>query len=337
MTGADDHDLGLEPLEREAVAWIRRLTSGQMTVADAETLRDWRNRSPAHGAAFATARRLWRDLEPAGRSLRWQSHRVSGLAGIEDRQRPASLSRRSLLGAGLAGAAAAAVYAVVRPPLDLWPSLTELRADYRTGTGEQRDISLSADTSVRMNTQTSIVIRSLDSDSARLELIGGQALFSTTAREGRSLAVLAADRWITATEAQFDVRRLHGRSAPLVCVTCMQGSLTSVRDSETKVVVPGQQLRYDSDGSARMETVDPEIVSAWQRGVLIFRSTPLSDVVEEVNRYRPGRIVMVNSELGRLSVSGRYRIDNLDEILDQFARAFGAKVRSLPGGLVLLS
>ncbi|TAI67961.1 FecR domain-containing protein [Bradyrhizobium sp. Leo170] len=336
MTDAGDHDLGLDPLEREAVAWVRRLTSGQMTVADAETLRDWRSRSPAHGAAFATASRLWRDLEPAGRNLRWQS-RVSGPAEIEERQRPASLSRRYLLGAGLASAAAAAAYALVRPPLDLWPSLTELRADYRTGTGEQRDISLSAETSVRMNTQTSIVIRSLESDNERLELIGGQALFSTTAREGRSLAVLAADRWITATEAQFDIRHLHGRTAPLVCVTCMQGSLAIVRDSETTPVIPGQQLRYDSNGPARLETVDPEIISAWQRGVLIFRATLLSDVVEEVNRYRPGRIVVVNSELGRSPVSGRFRIDNLNEILDQIARAFGAKVRSLPGGLVLLS
>jgi transmembrane sensor len=188
-----------------------------------------------------------------------------------------------------------------------------------------------------MNTQTSIAGRPPNSDSERLELIGGEASFSTNPRDGRSLAVLAADRWTNATAAQFDVKHLHGRTTAEVCVTCLQGSVTVVRGNETTPVNPGQQFRYDGNGFARMETVDPDVVSAWQRGVLIFRATPLSDVVEEVNRYRPGRIVVVSSELGRQPVSGRFRIDNLDEILDQIERAFGAKMRSLPGGLVLLS
>lgn len=336
MIGADDRDSTLDPVEREAVAWVRRLTSGQMTVAEADALRDWRNKSPAHGAAFAAATRLWKDLEPAARSLR-QVGRGAGPAQIGQRPSPAMVSRRLWLGGGLVAAASAAAYVVIRPPMGLWPSLSELRADYRTGTGEQRNIALSADTSVRMNTQTSIVIRSIHEDTEQLELIGGEASFSTTARDGRSLAVLAADRWINATTAQFDVRHLHGRTAPSVCVTCLQGSVSILRDSDAKLLVAGQQVRYDADGFTRLRTVDAELVSAWQRGVLIFRATPLSDVVEEVNRYRPGRIIVVNSELARLPVSGRFRIDNLSEILDELERSFGAKMQSLPGGLVLLS
>lgn len=336
MTSADHRDIGVDPLEREAVAWVRRLTAGQVTVADAKAFKDWRNKSPAHRTAFAEASRLWQELEPAGRSLR-QRGGAFEQADPAYRRRPAFVSRRALLGGGLASAAAAVAYAMIHPPLQLWPSLTELRADYRTGTGEQRDITLSADTSVRMNTQTSIVVRSHDEGAERLELVRGEASFSTVAREGRSLAVLAADRWITAATAQFDVRYLRDQTNPSVCVTCLQGSLTVVRDSETKQIGSGQQLRYDGDGSAHLEAFDPDIVSAWQRGVLIFRATPLSEVVEEVNRYRPGRIIVVNTRLGQLPVSGRFRIDNLDEILDQMRRAFDAKVRTLPGGLVFLS
>jgi transmembrane sensor len=246
------------------------------------------------------------------------------------------VNRRFALGGGLAAAAAAAAYVVVRPPLGLWPSWIELRADYRTGTGEQREVSLSADVSVRMNTQTSIAVRPADNDTDRVELIGGEASFSKRPLAGRSLAVLAADRWITANEAKFDVRHLHGRIGPSVCVTCLQGTLNIARGNEATALTSGQQLRYDNDGLAGVEAIDPDIATAWQRGVLIFRFTPLADVVEEINRYRPGRIVVVDSEIARVLVSGRFQIDALDEVLSQFEQGFGAKIRSLPGGLVLL-
>jgi transmembrane sensor len=335
MTGTDDRNMGIDPMEREAIAWVRQVTSGQMTAADAEALKLWRNQSAAHAAAFSAASRLWKDLEPAGRS--WRRHGVAGSARIDGRQSSLSMNRRFLLGGGLATAAAAAAYAVIEPPLGLWPSWTELRADYRTETGEQRDVSLSADVSVRMNTQTSLAIRTGDNDIERVELIGGEASFSKRAGQGRSLAVLAADRWITASTAQFDVRHLHSRIASSVCVTCLQGALMVDRGNDTTALTAGQQLRYDRGGLARVDAVDPDAASAWQRGILVFRFTPLADVVEEINRYRPGRIVVVSSEIGRVPVSGRFRIDALDEILSQMQQAFGAKIRTLPGGLVLLS
>jgi transmembrane sensor len=190
---------------------------------------------------------------------------------------------------------------------------------------------------MRMNTQTSVAIQPSDNDTERVELIAGEASFSTNARGGRSLAVLAADRWITANVAQFDVLHVHGRIAPSVCVTCLQGQLKIERASEATTLTSGQQLRYDGGGVERVDAVDPDVATAWQRGVLIFRFTPLADVVDEINRYRPGRIVVINPATGRIPVSGRFRIDNLDEVLTQIEQAFGAKVRSLPGGFVLLS
>jgi transmembrane sensor len=336
MTGAIDRNDGMDPLEREAIAWVRRLTSGQATAADAEALKLWCNRSPAHAAAFGSARQLWKDLGPAGHD--WRRHAAAAATAHAGVPVPyPSVSRRFLLGGGLAAASAAAVYAAVRPPLGLWPSWMELRADYRTGTGERRDVRLSDDVSVRMNTQTSIAIQSSVDGAERVELIGGEASFSANSRGGRSLVVLAADRSIRVNTGEFDVRHLYGRIAPSVCVTCLQGQLEVERGTEATTLTPGHQLRYDSGGSARMDAVDPDLASAWQRGVLIFRFTPLADVVDEINRYRPGRIIVMNPATGRLPVSGRFRIDNLDEILTRIEQAFGAKVRSLPGGLVLLS
>ncbi len=230
----------------------------------------------------------------------------------------------------------AGAYAVVRPPLDLWPSLAEMTADYRTGTGEQRDLALSDESSIRMNTRTSIARQPPQAGIDKVKLIAGEASFSTT-RQGHSFLVLAADSEITASEARFDVSYLSDGDGATVCATCLQGELKVHRAGETSVVNFGQQLRYDRSGARQIRTIDPEVAAAWHQGVLIFRFTPLADVVVEVNRYRPGRIVVMNTQIGRIPVSGRFHITRLDVILTQFEQAFGARVRSLPGGVVLLS
>lgn len=329
MNDGDDKALELDPLERAAVDWVHLLASGKATAADAEALKRWCLQSQAHAAAYAEASRLWRQFGPAARNLRRRGEISRGLAPL-DLVRPV-VRRRAVLGAGLAAAAGA--YAVIHPPFALWPALAELRADYRTDTGEQRQLALPGDISVRMNTQTSIALRSAEGSADRVELIAGEASFAAQSAASRPLVVLAADGRTIASGARFDVRRM----GPAVCVTCIEGGVRVEQRSDTAAIGAGQQIRYDGSGLGSVAMADPELVTAWQRGVLIFRLTPLAEVVEEINRYRPGRVILLNGALGRKLVSGRFRIDHMDEILLRLDQAFGAKSRSLPGGIVLLS
>lgn len=324
MTGAEREQPELDPLKREAIAWVQRLTSGAATAADANALVRWRSVSPAHAAAFLEASRLWRDLEPAGSNVR------------QRKQRMVMPSRRMFLGGGLAASVAIGAYSAIRPPLGLWPSLTELAADYRTSTGEQRNLALSDHVSIRMNTRTSLAREAAAGGGDRIKLITGEASFFT-AQPGYTLSVAVGDSEIAASDATFDVRYLPDDAGVSVCATCLKGELRVQRGPDIAMVKARQQLRYDSDGAAQIKTIDPEVVSAWHQGVLIFRFTPLVDVVAEINRYRAGRIVITNAAIGRVPVSGRFRIDRMDDVLAQIKSSFGAKSRALPGGIVLLS
>jgi transmembrane sensor len=325
-----DHTVELDPLRREAVDWIHRLAAGTVSVADGEAFRRWLQQSPAHAAAYAEASRLWKQFGPAARNLRRRGEISPGLGHLQPQLR--APTRRLILGGGLAAAAAAFGYAVVKPPLDLWPSLAELTADYRTATGEQRQIALPGEVAVHLNTQTSIALRAIDGSAERVELIAGEASFATSMSR-RPLAVLAAAGRTLASDARFDVRRVGAA----VCVTCSGGNVQIEYRTDVTAIGPGQQVRYDENGLGNVATIDPELVTAWQQGVLIFRLTPLADVVEEINRYRQGKVILLNTALGRKPVSGRFRIDHMDEILLRLDQAFGAKSRSLPGGIVLLS
>jgi transmembrane sensor len=328
MIDSDKTDCALTPLEQEAHAWIRRLISGEASAADAAALRRWCDRSPAHAAAFSEASQLWQAFGAAGESLRSDER-----AANEYRQtaaRGVSIGRRALIGGALAASATAIM--IARPPLGLWPSFSELRADFRTGAGEQRQIAVADGVSVQMNTRTSISIGT-KGDSAAVELIAGEASFKTPDRRSQPFSVMAGGGKTSTMSAGFEVR-LAGTSA---CVTCLADEVEVEHRGRTVALQPRQQVSYGEDGLGSAVMIDPAVVSAWQQGLIIFHMTPLIDVIEELNRYRPGRIVLLNSQLGRSPVNGRFRIDQPDEALAQIERAFGVRHRTLPGGLVLLT
>ena len=242
------------------------------------------------------------------------------------------MARRAFIGGGLAAASLGAA-AVMKPPLQLWPSFAELAADYRTDMGEQRLLALHEDVSMRMNARTSIRMRESEAGADRLEIVTGQASFATSTASQRPLMVLAADGVATSSRGRFDVRYFEGK----VRVTCIEGETTVRRGSNMATIKAAEQIVYDEHKWQQIGAVDVGVVTAWEQGVLIFRMTPLSEVVEEINRYRSGRVVVFNSELARKTVSGRFRTEHIDEIFLRLDQALGVKSRILPGGVVLLT
>ncbi len=149
----DNRSASPDALQEEARIWLRRLTSGEVTQWDAQAFKRWQRASPQHQAAFDEAKRQWQLMRPViGDVLRAEPK----VASFHERTlRGPRMGRRAFLGAAVSAGAVAAV-AIVHPPLGLWPSADEWRADYRTATGEQRALTLADRVSVTLNTQTSV-------------------------------------------------------------------------------------------------------------------------------------------------------------------------------------
>ena len=267
------------------------------------------------------------------KSLRLKSSRPKSFRFESVRRSSARLrrlSRRMVLGGAIA--AAGAGYAIIRPPLGLWPSLQELSADYRTAKGEQRKVAVAPDVSLELNTQTSVALRSAQSET-EVELISGEASIEAARAASNPFILLAANGRISATRAAFNVRCLDG----VVTATCLTGAIDVARDGKTARLQKAEQISYSPAGLQASVPVDPAQIIAWQAGLLIFRDRPLTNVVDEVNRYRSGKIIVTNENLRRRIVNGTFRIDKLEDFVAQVQQLFGAQVRYLPGGVVLLS
>lgn len=325
MIASFPQDDELSALQREALGRVRRLVSGEATIADVEDAKRWQAQSPKHAEAFAFASRLWGQLGPAG-------HNVLMRGGERLPAQPMSYrpSRRLMIGGALAACAA---YAVVRPPLQLWPSMSELAADYRTAIGEQRRVPLADGTSIELNTRTSVALRKSETGINGIELIDGEALIDTGRERASPFTVIAGNGRVSASGARFNVRH-DGKTS---CVTCLDGEIDILRLGATQRLHARQQYTYGEQGAGASTVADPAAATAWQDGLLVFQRTPLATVVDEVNRYRPGKIVLMNAQLGARTVNARFRVQNVDEIMTLAQQVFGARVTSLPGGLVILS
>ncbi len=90
-------------------------------------------------------------------------------------------------------------------------------------------------------------------------------------------------------------------------------------------------------GFGETTATDGRRVEARRQGLLVFNNQPLAQVVTEINRYRRGQIVLMNDDIGRLSLDATFRLDRIDEAVPKITHLFGLKIRTLPGNVVLLS
>ncbi|WP_336335535.1 FecR family protein [Pseudomonas putida] len=177
-----------------------------------------------------------------------------------------------------------------------------LLADYRTGLGERQVITLADGTRVTLNSASALSVAFSERE-RRVVLDAGEALFETT-DEPRPFVVDTAGASVQGSAATFSVRR-DGR------VVLARG--------EAKV--GEQQLAVAPDAGAQ---------TAWQRGKLIFNGKPLGQVLAELERYRHGRIVLSDSKLAAMEVSGVFDLDEPEALLRTLEQRYGLKVTYLP-------
>lgn len=334
MTKPDD---ARDDLLAQAEAWLSHLRSGRVTPDELQAFRAW---CAEHPDMARRLRRMWTNL-PAAEALAAQreAQATHARADYGKHNRRLRQGRRAFVGFAVA---AGASWLALRPPLQLWPALTDFRADYRTGTGERREIALSGRVTVDMNTQTRIdVLPGQAGLSAQhgIDLLAGEAeIAAASPAPGRvtpirPILVTAGRGRLQAEVARFNVRRTDNQ----VCVTCVSGSVLLDHPKAHLTLLASQQLVYDDRGVRRVAHVDPDTVTAWRRGVLVFDNMRLDRAIDEINRYRPGKVILRNKALNGMNVEAQSPIAKLDTLIDTLSAAYGVHVTRLPGDIVLLS
>jgi transmembrane sensor len=315
-------------LEDEALEWVVRLHTGHTSDRDRRACEAWQCLSPAHQVAFHKAEALWKEIGHIGAGQRAPTHATRPARRQHHRWwprlRPWSLVACLLLTAG---------WFLWAPLLDQYRLQT---AHYRTGVGQQEQIVLQDGTRIILNTESALNVV-YSPERREIHLLAGEAAFTVTADRERPFIVHSGDIITQALGTQFVVRRQPYSVTVTVSEHAVQVSTSPTGHRKPLVLNEGQQASYSEErGWSPPHAIDANQLSAWQRGKLIVEGQALGSVIEELNRYRPGRILILNPALRSLNVTGVFDLTDPDAALRMIERTLHIHETSLSHYLVLL-
>lgn len=324
---SDGNEEMTERAAREATAWFVRLNDPSATASDEAAFRRWRAASPAHEAAYARMPDLWEGTREVAEAL-GADHWYRVPIKHEATRRPGRFFTRAAFGA-------AALLLVAGGALWRDPGLLDrLTADYAAAPGSHLEQVLADGTRLYLDGDGAADVR-IDGQTRELTLRRGRAFVDVARDTTRPFRIHAGGAEVKVLGTAFGVER----DADAVTVTVERGQVAvGPRGAPAAAVMltPGQRARVADGRVGATEAADAETALAWRRGLIVFDRASLGAVVADLDRIMPGRVVLTDPQLRALTLSGVFRADQPDAVLEALRSALGLRTISIPGVATLI-
>ena len=286
MSGGNSSD---SALREEARRWLLRMSSGQADAEDEWALEAWLARSDEHRRQFAEVHRLWNELDQLPESA-WLDAGPPRLRGR--RWLPLAMAA-SLVAVMLAGGLLWHNLAGFEQPQAQW--------QYVTQTAEVRSVSLEDGSLIELGARSRITVE-YASDQRRVLLQDGEAFFEVAGDAERPFLIDVGVGRVRVLGTAFNIHR----SGNQVTVAVARGEVSVSRDSHEEVLTTGQRLRLSQTELHRLDDGNPVDMASWREGRRVFRDTPLADVVADLNRYSRVPVIIADTRLAGMRVTGAF-------------------------------
>ena len=332
-----DEEKVREIIACQAGEWVAAHQAGGLDAAERRAFYAWLTASPVHVEEYLEVALLSRRLPVAAADpelpveaildrVREEPESVTRIGNARHASRTAPRARpqrRWLWAAVPAGLAAIAVTL-------FWPRGEHVTPErYATRHGEMRSWRLGDNSTLRLNTDTSVTARYTHSQRL-IEIERGEVLFEVAHESARPFRVVAGTASVLAVGTTFSVYR-HGRSTLVTVVQGRVGVSTVTAASTSVNAGAGEQVRV-MDGQLPQPPTPADIQrsTAWLHRQIIFEREPLARVTAEFNRYSPRPIDIETPALGTLPITGIFSVDDTETFLD-FLRTFdGVTIQATP-------
>ncbi len=326
-----NHDTRVLPTpaqEQAALAWLS-LLHDQPSSGDQATFSHWLQADPAHAEAYAQAQVIWELSEVPARTLADEDTlALQGYLNAMNRARRSSVRRWS---GGLA--LAASLLLMVSMGAGWQPSrwFDDLGADYVSAPGQVRSVTLADQSVITLDADSAIAV-DFSGGERHVEVRRGAAFFSVS-HTGEPFVVDANRGEARVLGTQFEVR-LQPMGAQVSVLSGRVG-VTPAKGAEQQVLGADQQVAYSAGHARALQAIDAQAQLAWRQGWLNYYKAPLADVVQDLRRYYPGRILLLNDELGARRISGSFPSHDPQAVLASLQEVLGFQQNHL-GNLIIL-
>ncbi len=331
MMGRHEHDreriaAAADEAAEEAARWFARLRERPRDPELLAAFRAWLDAGLANRRAYGELQEIWEQL--------------GGLAPVETGERPGPQpARRELRLATRLAAAVAGLLLIAGGTLHALGEAPWQWERVETARGEQRTLMLEDGTTVYLNTATRLAVR-MTAHRRTVRLKAGEALFEVTHDPSRPFLVEGALGTVRVVGTRFDVALDGDRGRMQVVVVEGEVAVTPAAAAAVKAaplsLTPGEMATIDAAGVRERRVGDPERLISWREGYLVFDGSPLSEVVESINRYLPRPVRIADAGIADLKVTAVVRLEDREAIVQALTAALPVKALRLENGTTLL-
>lgn len=309
----------------QALAWVARLRSDNLSEADLEGFADWLLEQDEHVEQWERALALWDTLEvvsslpldelptesPQPRALKQKSRKVWV---------PLALAASLLLGV-----------------VAIWPTLIEqpVQQHFQAATGELLEVTLADGSLLQLNTASEVKV-AVGDDRRHVELVQGEAFFKVVPDKEHPFVVDAGEVKVEVLGTAFGVYRQNDASVAIVVeegvVRVAESKGSATRSPQSVLLQANQSASYRSGtGMSEVSAVDAEAKTAWRERNVVFDRVSLAEAVAQLNRYLDEKIVLENGVGSGQRISGVFSLQDKAQSVQAVAQAVDLKAEMKDG------
>lgn len=299
----------------------------------------WLESDTAHHAAFINAEALWNESGFAELSEQTLSLATTSSVKHEEQKKQSNYFWPTTLVASIA-AIFVSVFLLI--------STSTEAINYMTAIGEKNSITLSDGSQLTLGADTSINVI-ISSDERLVILEKGQVRFEVTHNPEAPFTVATANTQVSVLGTTFDVR-LGGE---IIDVSVREGTVAVMeRDTQSftealsnlwneqgqQTLKAGEHISADLTGHLNTKTEFSLQGNAdWTNGRFVYDGVALSEIIEDINRYRNDKIIIHPTDVKQLKITTSFNINQADQVLEGLALAQSLKLVKTSQGLEIRS
>lgn len=321
-------------VQEQANLWITRLDKG-LSSEEKQQLTAWINQDTAHYSALSRMSSLWGDIST--------QHELQGLFGAKQEKKPASdYLMKGFLAASIASVALLLTN-LANDVGQLWQgseTSTSYQLAYQTFNtqyGQQKEVTLTDGSIVKLNTNTVIEVAYSDKQ-RKITLIRGEAKFDVAKDKQRPFTVISGQNAFTALGTIYNVQRDSAHDMELVVEEgrVLVSKANIARTTLLKAIKPSKQHENPAaltnaniiSAGEKIAIIDTKLAKkqkislpdinnelAWQQGMIIFDGESLAQVLTEVSRYNDVNFMPISTDIAKLKVSGYFKTNDINGLL----------------------
>jgi transmembrane sensor len=187
---------------------------------------------------------------------------------------------------------------------------------YATQAGESRLLTLTDGSTIKLNTQSKIIVDYSD-ETRLINLIKGEAYFVVAKdkpKTNRPFVVKHKNYQFTALGTEFSLRATNA-----IQLVVTEHSVAVANHTDKSITVEQSSGLSIVDTWQPLTKVEIEQLLAWRKQQLIFTQKPLKEVLAELERYTQGQIHLSNTSMANEPVTGIFNLQQPEEVLQVIA------------------